>query len=140
MSDYFSDCSSDHGTFKKVKRHLGSKCPSSYCTLKASIASQVLTSTGGSTSLKLYPSSLYHSPSKASFGILLKTSAPQSKVQVILLPNLYSLFFFSQDLLPVLALPLQNPTLTLLICFIPMSPLSQLFFLGNIGRVKRTRR
>jgi hypothetical protein len=45
-SHYFSDCSSDQGTFKKAKWQLGSKCPSSYSTLKASIASQILTTTG----------------------------------------------------------------------------------------------
>jgi hypothetical protein len=46
MSHYFSDCSSDQGTFKKAKWQLGSKCPSTYSTLKASIASQILTTTG----------------------------------------------------------------------------------------------
>ena len=45
-SHYFSDCSSDQGTYKKAKWQLGSKCPSSYSTLKASIASQILTTTG----------------------------------------------------------------------------------------------
>jgi hypothetical protein len=37
---------SDQGTFKKAKWQLGSECPSSYSTLKPSIASQILTTTG----------------------------------------------------------------------------------------------
>jgi hypothetical protein len=45
-SHYFSDCSSDQGTFKKAKWQLCSKCPSSYSTLKTSIASRILTSAG----------------------------------------------------------------------------------------------
>jgi hypothetical protein len=44
---YFSDCSLDQGIFKKVKWQLGSKCPSRYSTLKTSIASRILTPTGG---------------------------------------------------------------------------------------------
>ena len=47
MSNYFSDCSSDQRTIKKAKWQLGSKCPSSYGTLKASITSQILITTGG---------------------------------------------------------------------------------------------
>jgi len=45
-SHYFSDCSLDQGTFKKAKWQLGSKCSSSYSTLKASIASRIQTPTG----------------------------------------------------------------------------------------------
>ncbi|PMD24216.1 hypothetical protein NA56DRAFT_686977 [Hyaloscypha hepaticicola] len=43
---YFSDCPSDQGTFKKAKWQLGSKCSSSYTTLNASIAFQILIITG----------------------------------------------------------------------------------------------
>jgi hypothetical protein len=46
MSHYFSDCSSDQETFKKANWQLGSNRPSSYSTLKASLASQILTTTG----------------------------------------------------------------------------------------------
>ena len=46
MSHYFSDCSSDQGTSKKAKWHLGSECPLSYSTLKASTVSRILTTTG----------------------------------------------------------------------------------------------
>jgi len=46
-SHYFSDYSSDQGIFKGAKWQLGSKCPSSYSTLKASIALRILTPTGG---------------------------------------------------------------------------------------------
>ena len=45
-SHYFSDCPSDQGTFKKAKWQLGSKCSSSYTTLNASIAFQILIITG----------------------------------------------------------------------------------------------
>jgi len=47
-SHSFSDCSSDQGTFKKAKWQLGPNCPSSYSTLKTSIASRILTPTGAS--------------------------------------------------------------------------------------------
>jgi hypothetical protein len=46
-SHYFSDCFPDQGTFKKANWQLGSKCSSSYSTLKTSIASRILTPTGG---------------------------------------------------------------------------------------------
>jgi hypothetical protein len=46
LDHYFSDCSSDQGTLQKAKWQLGSKCPSSYSTLKPSIASRILTPTG----------------------------------------------------------------------------------------------
>ena len=45
-SHYFSDDSSDQGTFKKAKWQLGSKCPSDNSTLKTSIASPILTPIG----------------------------------------------------------------------------------------------
>jgi hypothetical protein len=45
-SHCFLDCYSDQGTIIKAKWHLGSKCPSSYSTLKPSIASRILTPTG----------------------------------------------------------------------------------------------
>jgi len=45
-SHCFLDCSSDQGTIMKAKWQLSSKCPSSYSTLKTSIASQILTTTG----------------------------------------------------------------------------------------------
>jgi hypothetical protein len=44
---YFLDCSPDQGIFKKAKYQLGSECPSSNSILKASITSQILTTTGG---------------------------------------------------------------------------------------------
>jgi hypothetical protein len=47
-SHYFLDCSSDQGTFIKVKWQLSFKCPSSYSTLKTSTASRIQTPTGGS--------------------------------------------------------------------------------------------
>jgi hypothetical protein len=46
-SHYFLNCSSDPGTFKKVKWQLGSKSPSNHGTLKPSIASRILTTAGG---------------------------------------------------------------------------------------------
>ena len=45
-SHYFSIYFSDQETFKKGSWQLGSECPSSYGTLKASIALQILTNTG----------------------------------------------------------------------------------------------
>ena len=45
-SQYFLDCSSGQGTIIKVKWQLSSKCPSSYSTLKTSIASRIPTTTG----------------------------------------------------------------------------------------------
>jgi hypothetical protein len=45
-SGYSLYCSSDQGTFKKAKWKLGSRCPSSHSTLKTSIASRILTTTG----------------------------------------------------------------------------------------------
>jgi len=42
----FSDYSLDQGTFKKAKYKLRAKCSSSYSTLKISIASRILTTTG----------------------------------------------------------------------------------------------
>jgi len=45
-SHYFSDCSSDQGTFKKAKRQSGSKCSSDNSTLKTSFVSRILTPTG----------------------------------------------------------------------------------------------
>ncbi len=45
-SHYFSDCSPGQGTFDEGRWQLAFKCPSSYSTLKASIASQILTTTG----------------------------------------------------------------------------------------------
>jgi hypothetical protein len=70
MSYYFQIVPSDQGTFKKAKWQSGSKCSSSYSTLKASIASPILIITGGSISLKPHPFSPYHSLAKASFGVL----------------------------------------------------------------------
>ena len=52
-SHYFSDCSSDQGTFKKAKWQLDSKCPSSHSTLKRSFASRILTTTGATISNSL---------------------------------------------------------------------------------------
>jgi hypothetical protein len=49
-SHYFSDCSLDQGTFRKVKWQLGSKCPSSYSILTTSIATRILTTTSESHS------------------------------------------------------------------------------------------
>jgi len=43
---YCSGFALDQGIFKKAKWQLGSKCPSSYSTLKTSIASRILTPTG----------------------------------------------------------------------------------------------
>jgi hypothetical protein len=45
-SHSYSDCSSDQGTLKEAIWQLGSEYPSSYGILKASIASQTLTTTG----------------------------------------------------------------------------------------------
>jgi hypothetical protein len=44
-SHYSSDCSLNLGTVRRAKWQLGSKCPSSYSTLKGSIGSQILTTT-----------------------------------------------------------------------------------------------
>jgi hypothetical protein len=49
-SHCFLDCSWDHGTIIKAKWQLSSECPSSYSTLKTSIASRILTTTGGCAS------------------------------------------------------------------------------------------
>jgi hypothetical protein len=46
-SHCFLDCSSDQRTIIKAKWQLSSKCPSSYSTLKTSIASRIRTTTGG---------------------------------------------------------------------------------------------
>jgi hypothetical protein len=46
-SHCFLDCSLDQGTIIKAKWQLSSKCPSSYSTLKTSIASRIRTTTGG---------------------------------------------------------------------------------------------
>ena len=54
-SHYFSDCSLNHGTFKKAKWQLGSKCSSSYSTLKTSIALRIQTPTGDPSGLCLKP-------------------------------------------------------------------------------------
>ena len=58
-SHYFSDCSLDQGTFKKVKWQLGSKCSSSYSTLKISTASRIRTPTGD-PKLKVSATALNH--------------------------------------------------------------------------------
>jgi hypothetical protein len=45
---YFIDYSLDQGIFNKAKWQLSFKCSSSHSTLKTSIASRILTPTGGS--------------------------------------------------------------------------------------------
>jgi len=52
-SHYFSDCSSNQGTFEIASWLLGSKCPSNYSILKASLTLQILTTTGGCVSIIL---------------------------------------------------------------------------------------
>jgi hypothetical protein len=99
MSHYFMDCSSDQGTFKKAKWQLGFKCPSSCSTLKASVASKILTTTGGSTSLKPHPSSLYHFPTKASFGVLPQDISSTKQSPIRLTPKSLPYLPFRRSLL-----------------------------------------
>ena len=65
-SHYFSDCSLDQGTFQKAKWQLGSKCSSSYSTLKISTASRIRTPTGEPSSFVCRAS--FHS--HAAYGIV----------------------------------------------------------------------